>query len=613
MSSRWGWRGSAVFVAVLTLFGVLIANPEPAAAATFTVNGVADTVDANPGDGSCDDGGGTCTLRAAIMEANASAGEDSITLPSGAFFLLIAGSDEDAGATGDLDITESVTITGTGASTTVIEAGVVDRLLHVHTGATVTLTNLTVSEGDLDQSTGASGRGGGILNEGSLTLDGVTISGNEVATSGRPGFGGGVASIGPIVVRDSIFSANAVSAAGDGALGGGLYHADSATITGTTFTANEVRGSLGIVPEEGARGGAIYSAGPLDFSDGTIDGNQAVDNIQNQARAYGGGIFAIADVTITASSVTSNFALATEGQFVTGSARARGGAIAISGVGSDLRLNQTTLSGNEVDIVEADPDPPLRGTGYGGAVFTEQVAKAHVVNSTLSGNTARTGGGAVYHTGSDASYSNATVALNVAGSGGGLAGSGTSTAVNSIFAGNTATAGPDCSGSIQSGGYNLLGDSAGCVLNEDPATSRIDVDPKLGPLADNGGATLTHAVLDNFSPAAGSASPATPGSGSGACETTDQRGVARPGGQRCDIGAYESPYLPAPPLSCNGLTATINGTPGDDNLIGTEGDDVIAGGDGNDTLVGNGGNDIICGGNGNDELSGGDGNDITVR
>lgn len=82
------------FVALL-LCAVLV----PAAtAATFTVNSTADAVDATPGDGVCATATATCTLRAAIMEANALAGADTITLPAGSYGLTIGGAGEDASA-----------------------------------------------------------------------------------------------------------------------------------------------------------------------------------------------------------------------------------------------------------------------------------------------------------------------------------------------------------------------------------------------------------------------------------------------------------------------------------------------------------------------------------
>src|SRR4051794_30825064 len=69
----------------------------------FTVNTTRDDVDANPGDGVCRTIKGDCTLRAAIQEANALPGTDTILLPAGTFTLTRAGAGENAAATGDLD------------------------------------------------------------------------------------------------------------------------------------------------------------------------------------------------------------------------------------------------------------------------------------------------------------------------------------------------------------------------------------------------------------------------------------------------------------------------------------------------------------------------------
>src|SRR2546427_7295051 len=103
----------------------------PAAAATFTVNDTADAVDAVPGDGFCATAGGTCTLRAAIQEANALPGPDTIMVPPGTYLLTIEGRDEDAPVTGDLDITDDVTITGAGADRTILDGNGIDRIFDI--------------------------------------------------------------------------------------------------------------------------------------------------------------------------------------------------------------------------------------------------------------------------------------------------------------------------------------------------------------------------------------------------------------------------------------------------------------------------------------------------
>ena len=80
-----------------------------------------DTVDAAPGDGECADSNGVCTLRAAVMEANASIGPDTIILLDDIYYLTIPGEDEDFAAAGDLDILGNVTIIGAGPEVTVID------------------------------------------------------------------------------------------------------------------------------------------------------------------------------------------------------------------------------------------------------------------------------------------------------------------------------------------------------------------------------------------------------------------------------------------------------------------------------------------------------------
>src|SRR5436309_2887718 len=116
-----------------TWFAVaLFVGARPAAeAATFTVDSVFDEVDAAPGDGHCATAGSKCTLRAAIEETNALAGADAINLPAGTYLITIAGAGEDLAATGDLDITGSVSIVGAGAATTTVDGNHLDRVFQV--------------------------------------------------------------------------------------------------------------------------------------------------------------------------------------------------------------------------------------------------------------------------------------------------------------------------------------------------------------------------------------------------------------------------------------------------------------------------------------------------
>ena len=96
----------------------------------FFINSFADAVDLNPGDGTVDTGTpGEVTLRAAIMEANALVGDDTIMLDAGNYSLTIAGTNEDGAATGDLDITDNLTLIGTGASVIQVDGIGIDRAL----------------------------------------------------------------------------------------------------------------------------------------------------------------------------------------------------------------------------------------------------------------------------------------------------------------------------------------------------------------------------------------------------------------------------------------------------------------------------------------------------
>src|SRR5919197_1300453 len=105
-------RGLALLLAGLVL---AVVRPPEAHAASFTVDSTADAVDAAPGDGACAPAGGTCTLRAAVQETNALGGTNTINVPAGTYTLTLAGVDEDAAASGDLDVTGgSLTIEGAG-------------------------------------------------------------------------------------------------------------------------------------------------------------------------------------------------------------------------------------------------------------------------------------------------------------------------------------------------------------------------------------------------------------------------------------------------------------------------------------------------------------------
>ncbi|MGV2339617.1 MAG UNVERIFIED_CONTAM: hypothetical protein LVR18_38330 [Planctomycetaceae bacterium] len=106
-----------------------------------------DLPDTNPGDGVSVAITGERTLRAAVIESNTSPGIDVVQLGAGVYQLSTLGDFEDAARTGDLDVTGELTIRGLGAGVTIIDGGLLDRVFHVHTGARLTLQNMTIRNG----------------------------------------------------------------------------------------------------------------------------------------------------------------------------------------------------------------------------------------------------------------------------------------------------------------------------------------------------------------------------------------------------------------------------------------------------------------------------------
>jgi cysteine-rich repeat protein len=494
-------RASEIVFPVVIALVAVIALPAHSTAATFVVDAITDAVDAIPGDGTCATVGTECTLRAAIQEANALPGRDAITLPAGTYTFALVGTDEDGAATGDLDITEDLDLTGDGAGVTIIDADHLDRVLQLFV-VDATITGVTVRNGAPPSSdfTG----GGGISSAADLVLTDVTVRDNVVdkpATGGGGILAGGVLSMVDGVIADNV--ATTVSFAG-----GGLYCAGTCTLTRTLVTGN-------VAPY----GGGAFGNGPLDVIESVVTANVAVGS---EGGGSGGGLANVR--TVTDSTISANMASSDGGGIDSG------GPITVSG--SIIRDN-------------------VSGRAGGGASVRGWTT---IVNTTISGNRAAEHGGGVYDfaLGAASSYRNVTIALNVAdddhdgmGNGGGILAIASFQPIriqNSLIADNTDRGGeaPDCysQGSLTSLGYNLIRDVALCSIGGDLTGNLTGVDPLLGSLASNGGPTATHALLSG-SPAINAASLALPGSGGAACEAIDQRGIARPQGGRCDIGAFE--------------------------------------------------------------------------
>jgi CSLREA domain-containing protein len=231
-----------VFVGSLILIAlVLLLSPRPGGAQTaiFIVNSTADSVDANPGDGVCADGSGVCTLRAAIMEANALPGADTIAFAPSVFnapktiTLSIPGGNEEFNVTGDLDINSDLTITGAGANMIIIDGGGIDRVLDISPVNTtnVSISGLTVTGGKTLNISPGGGNGGGIRNQATLlTLTNVTVDDNEAD------YGGGIFVGGPVTLNNCTVSGNTALAGGGGIINyiNGPLILNNSTVSGNT-------------------------------------------------------------------------------------------------------------------------------------------------------------------------------------------------------------------------------------------------------------------------------------------------------------------------------------------------------------------------------------------
>ena len=412
-----------------------------------------------------------CSLREAVIDANAMPGADTIELPAGTYTLTIpppTGIDE---ISGDLDITDAVTLSGAGSLVTIIDGGGLDKVFDIRGGVgPVELTGVTIQNGN-------SSSGGGILlsDFGVLELRSCAVLGNTVINSGGGILVGQDANL---LVEDCEISGN--TGTGVGSSGGGVFNNGSVLIRRSMIAGNTAASGGGLTNND--------LAVEMTIEHSTISGNFALSDFLFQG---GGGIINFGNLTVHHSTISDNTATLSDG----------GGLNVFSG------------------------------------------GSAYLWNVTFSGNSAASEGGAIYNSWT-VILSNVTIVDNTAADTGGIfTGSTvqrTTEVTTSIVAGNT---GGNCSGNVTSEypNYNLdSGNSCGFAGPGD----LINTDPELGPLADNGGPSLTYMplagspVIDGGDPVNGCLD------GLGAPLTTDQRGFPRPvdggtGSAVCDIGSVE--------------------------------------------------------------------------
>ena len=206
-------------LSTLLLILATVCIPGSIHATTFTVDTTSvDQGDLNPGDGKCEWStsvpvGQRCTLRAAIQESNALTGADIIIIPFNANIVLSRpGRNEDAGDTGDLDITDSLTVTTPAGSSRelwpVVDANGIDRVFDVHAGATdVTFYNLVIKNGKADDATTYAG--GGIRADYATAGGTLTVAACEIVNN-VANFGAGIYTARGLSMSQSDVHANTV-------------------------------------------------------------------------------------------------------------------------------------------------------------------------------------------------------------------------------------------------------------------------------------------------------------------------------------------------------------------------------------------------------------------
>jgi hypothetical protein len=409
-----------------------------------------------------------CSFREAVAAANDGGG--TVEMPAGTDVVLTMGY---------VTIAGDVDVTGGGRNVSSIAGNQNGRVLRIDGDAYI--SGLEVTGGFL-----GGGCGGGILNTGTAHLDDVLVDGN-----GSVGQGGGICNENTMTIENSTIDDN--GARGDPA-GGGVFNSGTMEITNSVVTNNTATNSSG-----GGDGAGIANTGELTVTYTLIDGNAGSSSACDDCSS-GAGIDNDGTLTLEWSTVSDN-----EGD---------GGAGLQNG--GDATVRRTTFSGN-----------------MAGAIRNSGDAEMLITNSTISGNQGAAypdaGVGGITNSGS-LSLQNVTIASNTAmqfGVGGVQNTTTGSVDYKATVFSNNGQNNCGTPGSHASNGYNVIDDDTCARVGTDQEVA----DAMLGPLADNGGPTRTHALLLG--------SPALDAASTPDCPTTDQRGVLRPQGAACDIGSYE--------------------------------------------------------------------------
>jgi transcriptional regulator with XRE-family HTH domain len=494
---------------------------------------------------------------------------------------------------GNLTVSRNLTLRGPGAGVLTLSSGTKGYGIQVLAGVSVSISGLTLGEStlptaDFVQNAGTlnlsrtvvahvTTQGSGSapihnLTSGTLTLTICTVSGNTSRSSA-----GSIHNEGLLSLINSVVSQNTgggiVNNAGedatatvtkstisqnstDGPGGGGIYNGGTLHLTRSLIAGN--RSTIG-------PGGGIYNAGEtMTITTSTISDNTAM-------HSYGGGIDNLTDLTITGSTISGNTSSSNIEPHRGGGGINNGGTLSIT---SSLISHNTLLASRQSDnsgggiyntttltLADSTIANNTASGGPGGGISNDLLGTLTLLNSTIAGNTTvDDSGGGISTTGARTSLVFCTVYGNTAHRVGGgiftaagsiqeVPGQGQFKMTNSLVAQNRATRGPDLAGVLISGGYNLIGEPAGFSVapaNGKPGTDLIGqgavglrIDPRLQEQGGPAGQVRVLALL-----AGSSAIDRIP---LAACHpdriTADQRGIKRPQGSACDIGAYE--YVPS--------------------------------------------------------------------
>jgi hypothetical protein len=473
---------------------------------------------------------GTGSLREALAAAsNGDTIDFSVTTPA----TITLTSDE-------LEVSSNVTISGPGADQLSV-SGNGFRVFFINAGLNVTISGLTITDGNADAGGGIynlgaaltvsnctlsnnsstvqfAGEGGGIFNDqGALTVSNCTVSDNS-ANDGGGIYNSGFEGSASLTINNSTISDNSalVGVGGgienDGSANSGFEGSAALTINNSTISDNSAIFGGGGIENDGFLGSAT-----LTINNSTLNGNSASDPASN-----GGGIYNNGSGDGTSNyRPTGRATLTIKNSTLNGnSATSTGGGIYNDGTqtgAATLTIVNSTVSGNSVD-------------SYGGGIYSRAdfgSAILTIINSTLSNNSASLGGGGIYN-GVNATLTLGNTILKTGASG------------ENIF---------NFDGPVISLGYNLSNDNGGGFLTA--TGDQINTDPVLGPLQNNGGSTFTHELLTG-SPAIDAGGP-----------EFDQRGLGflRVAGGRIDIGAVEFQATPPTPTPTPTPTATPTATP----------------------------------------------------